>query len=524
MAGQGRDAAGRRQPSRSRSARWWVAGALAALVVGSAALDLASIHSSAGRPGSADPSTSNGFVGSAPLQTMQGFGASGEGWPPDLASFPPAVQRQVADMLFGPSGIRLSMYRYDIGAGAGTPGLPGPQSFLVRAGTYDWSADPGGLAFLRLAARDGVPNLVGFANSAPGVWKTNGKNCGGGLVPADTAAYAAYLTDVVAHLREADGITLSYVSPMNEPDFGFGSCYQEGMAVPPAQRATLIADRGGDLARRAPWAHVIADESSHVRAQLLPELPAWLGRPGVARYVAAIAYHDYGTPQASVLQGLAAAGRRYGKPLWMTEICCVDGHRFGRLYDPTMASGLWLAGRIWSDVAGAGASSFSWWRALSSSLGCDPAASPTCAGSVNHRGWDDGLLYYDPNFRTDGNTAITTTKRYWVFGNFSRYVRPGAVRRPAATTVPGVRLLAFSSASQWTVIVIDDAPAGHAGATLRLRLPTALLRAFVPSAAVRTSATLDLARVALPSLDAHGRLVLQVPPQSVTTYVFGPQS
>lgn len=49
-------------------------------------------------------------------------------------------------------------------------------------------------------------------------------------------AYGTFLADVVQHFIN-DGIPINYISPMNEPDSGFGPspCGQEGMAVAPSQ-------------------------------------------------------------------------------------------------------------------------------------------------------------------------------------------------------------------------------------------------------------------------------------------------
>ena len=119
----------------------------------------------------------------------------------------------------GRNGIALSVYRYNIGGGGVevTHPVRAPETFFVSPGTYDWGKDPGGRLFLRLAAERGVPILIGFVNSAPSVWTTNAASCGGALTPGSEAAFAGYLADVVSHFRDVEGISLSHVSPMNEP-------------------------------------------------------------------------------------------------------------------------------------------------------------------------------------------------------------------------------------------------------------------------------------------------------------------
>src|SRR5262245_10982052 len=138
-------------------------------------------------------------VASTPAQTIQNFGASGAWWVNDLTRFSTANQQRVAQLLFSSSGIQLSAYRYNIGGG-GTgvrAGDRAPQTLLVSPGVYDWNRDPGGTAFLRYAAQNGVPDLIGFVNSAPAVWKDNAKSCGGHVSAGSETAFATYLTDIV---------------------------------------------------------------------------------------------------------------------------------------------------------------------------------------------------------------------------------------------------------------------------------------------------------------------------------------
>ena len=465
-------------------------------------------------------------VSPATAQTMDGFGASGAWWPNDLINFPTSAQTQVADMLFSPSGIDLSSYRYNIGGGG--VGVTNPtravQTMLKSPGVYDWSADAAGMRFLRLAQGHGVPVLVGFVNSAPTEWTTNHKSCGGKLIAGDEGAYTSYLAQIVQHLRATDGITLSAVSPMNEPDNSFGTCGQEGMAVPVEQRGAVVRDLGKALAKHAPSTRVIADESSLATFQFLQEVPQWLSAPGTSKWVAALAHHTYDFPTDSQAAPVSDLASRFGKPLWMTEICCYDGKGpgpvvgFGQQYDPTMTSGLWLADTIYQDVAVIGDAQFDWWTALSSQLGCDPVTDTSCATSLNNSGWNDGLLYYDPEYRSDGNHHIYTTKRYSVLGNFSRYVRPGAVRHRVTGVPAGVDVLAFNKGATWSVVVVNNAAPGAAPVGLRIILPGS--RTIRSTGAFQTSATKDLAAISRPRYRAGAGSVVRVPPQSVTTYTF----
>ncbi|MCL6438642.1 MAG: hypothetical protein K6T51_08510 [Rubrobacteraceae bacterium] len=450
-----------------------------------------------------------------PSQIMQGFGASGAWWPNDLVHFDPGVQRRVGELLFDrEKGIGLSVYRYNIGGGGVGVRIPehAPQTFLVRPGVYDWSRDPGGRLFLELAAGHGVPIIVGFANSAPAIWITNHLNTGGYLIRGAEPHYARYLADVAEHFR-SEGITLSYISPMNEPDYVWGGGVQEGMAVPIIQRAILVEHLGRELARRAPHSRVVADESSQVGSQFIPEVPAWMNVPAAAEQVAALAHHTYDYPDdATLRRARRLVGEFFDRPLWMTEISCWDSRTktYGRQYDPTMTNALWMAGAIHQDLTQANDAAWHWWVALSSALGCDPMKDPSCPYRMNYLGYDKGLIYYDPDYRENGNQQLYLTKRYWVMGNFSRFVRPGYLRHDVLGAPAGLKVLAFSGGGGWQIVATNDSRSPR---TLRLRLPEPHLH---PTAAYETSESRNLEPVAPPSVH-RDLLVAALSPRSVTT-------
>jgi len=460
-------------------------------------------------------------IGSSPVQTMAGFGASGAWWPNDLANFSATVQSQVADMLFGASGIALSVYRYNVGAtepgiNYGNP-VRAPQTFLVSAGSYDWTRDPGGRLFLDLAHSRSVPTLVAFAYSAPGIWTTNGSTQGGSLLPGSESAYAGYLTDIVDHFHTAEGIDLAYVSPMNEPDYTFAGSSQEGMGVPVAQRATLVQALGAQLASRAAYARATADEASHVGDQFNVEVPQWMNVTGTPQSVAVLSHHFYDFPNASTLQQAQQIGSSYGKALWCTEVCCFNSStgQWGRQFDPTIASAVMLGSIIWRCLTYANDAAFHWWVACSSALGFDPVSDPSGLTQVNATGWNDGLLYYDPNYASNGNQAIYTTKRFYGMGNFSRYVRPGDRRYSVSGSPSNLEIAAFATATGWSVVVVNTSSAGSAPTTFQLRLTSTA----TPTGAYETSATRNLQAVAVPTF-SRGVSTITVPAQSLTTLTF----
>jgi O-glycosyl hydrolase len=305
---------------------------------------------------------------------------------------------------------------------------------------------------------------------------------------------------------------------MNEPDNSFGACGQEGMQVPVEQRALVVQELGKELSRQAPYAKVIADETT-ADSILANEAPQWLAVPNTAQYLAAMAHHTYDFPDDALRQRVPPIASSFGRPTWMTEICCYKGSggvatSFGPQYDPTITQGLWLADQIYDDLTIAGDSAWYWWTALSSAIGCDPRADPECVTQVNGQGFNDGLLYYDQNAAGDRGADVFATKRFFVLGQFSRYVRPGAVRHDVHGVRDGVRAMAFERGGGWTVVAWNE---GQTEAAFRLALPGP--RKAVRTA-VATSATDELSPTARPARAGGDGWDVRLAPQTVVTYTF----
>jgi O-glycosyl hydrolase len=535
------------------SSSYYFRGDVADVAVYPAALTPAQILAHYDAAGYSSAPAGVAIVSPTAQQTITGFGASGDWWTTDLYYFPPSAQQEVMRLLYSPTqGIGLSQYRYNIGGGGVGADVPtadeselgpttrAPASFFVAPGIYNFNHNAGGTLFLRMAARYGA-SITAQVNSAPPYFKTNGLSCGGALDMTKAQAYAQYLSTVLQHLRQAYGITVDDLSPMNEPDYTRSDCTQEGMQIPPPDRATVVTDVHAALTQAGLPTKVIADESSQVGTQLLPELGQWVNQPGVAGDLAAIATHTYDFPQPPVLEAAAEAAQAHGLPIWMTEICCIVRDKagyvtYGQGFDPSIAGGLNMADLVYKDLVYGHFSAFDWWVGASAALGCDPATSSSCAAAANTQGYNDGLVYYDPNFAIDGDYQIYQTKRLWAYGNFTRFVRPGATLHVVSGGNPALHILAFEQhdagrpgapgrpgGTEWDVVVIDNSPAGAAPTQVALSLPAGAIRPSGPqpvsSVAYQTSATSNLAPVAGLQPGPNGELVGEVPAQSVTTFV-----
>ncbi|MHC3469764.1 glycoside hydrolase [Streptomyces sp. 7R007] len=442
-------------------------------------------------------------------QTIDDIGASGAWWVNDLQHFKPQVQARVAKLLFSEQGLDLSSYRYNIGGGgvAVTTPARAAEDFLNADGSYDWSRDKGGRTFLKYAARYGVEDLIGFVNSAPAQWTTNGQSCGGQLKAENETDYARYVADVTNHFAR-QGVRLDYISPFNEPDNDFGSCGQEGMKVTVDQRDDIVRALGAEQRARHQKTTIMADESSQT-TQFVSELPQWIAQPGTAPYVSRLAHHTYDNPDDGRLAQVYETSKSVGKTPWASEICCFGKGSTGwnQEYDPTIDNALLMSRIIYKDFATAHDSAFQWWVALASGYGSDPY-------TRNDAGWNDGLIYYDPDYATDGNQQLYFTKRYYALGQYSKFVRPGSVAHNVTGAPDGVEVSAYDRDGTWVVVVNN-----HNSTDTPLSLHFNSEAPVHARQAVRTSATEDWARVAKPAV-SDGTVSATLAARSVTTYVF----
>ena len=389
---------------------------------------------------------------SQPRQTIRHFGAS-DAWSMQFIGLwdNEAEQEKIADWLFStendsqgqPKGIGLSVWRFNLGAGSAEQGReskinPGTRTecFLTKDGTYDWTKQSGQRKFIRMAKQSGVPHFLAFLNSAPVYFTQNGlaTNTGrDGTINLKDDCYddfARFMATSLKGLEEQEGIHFDYLCPVNEPDghWNWLGPKQEGSPATHREIARLARETSKALTEQGLNTQILMDESSDIRCLLGIHETDWqrgnaistffspdstltyVGNlPNVPHLVAAHSYWT-NTPipyMKKVREQLREECKKYGIKFWQTEICIMGNDTEiggGQGYDFTMKTALYVARVIHHDLTYADAESWSWWRA--------------CGG--NYR---DGLIrVYEREQRA------RDSKLLWALGNFSRFIRPGAVR------------------------------------------------------------------------------------------------
>jgi len=422
-----------------------------------------------------------------PRQTIRHFGASDAWSMQNIGIWPEEDrQRQIADWLFSletdrqgkPLGIGLSLWRFNLGAGSSEQGEAAQinrdtrtECLLQADGTWDWSRQAGQRRFLQLARERGVPHFLAFLNSPPVFMTQNGlaTNTGRGgtlnLRDDQYDAFGQFMAKAVKGIEEHDGIHFDCLCPVNEPDghWNWLGPKQEGSPATNREIARLVRAASKAFRQEGVSTQLLVNESSDLRCLLGIYQTTWergntirtfFSRDSSATYLGdtpqvppLILGHSYwtNTPVSymkRIRQELRDTCRKYGIKFWQSEICIMSNDREiggGGGYDFTMKTGLYVARVIHHDLCYADAESWSWWRA--------------CGGN-----YKDGLIrVYDRQHEAQDSRLM------WCLGNYSRFVRPGAVRYEVSTARPvkgkesrGVMVSAYRNADgSWAVVAIN---------------------------------------------------------------------
>ncbi|MBR6249142.1 MAG: xylanase [Muribaculaceae bacterium] len=496
-------------------------------------------------------------------QTIVDFGAS-DAWLGDYIGryFSDAMKERAAKLLFSqafnrggnPEGIGLSNWRVNLGGGSAEQGneskIDDPyrraESFLASNGVdYDWSKAAGQQYFMRKAKEYGVENILFFCNSAPVQYTKSGTACnsdgawGSNLKSDCYDDFAEYLATVTEHFTEA-GYHISYVSPVNEPEYDWGGG-QEG--------SPWLNEEITRLARAIDASFTNHNLSTQI---LIPEAGAWYfltgwtlqwgGRacdqieaffnPSRATYIGnlkhvapAVAGHDYWTFTTN--NGLTSdrsrardVAARYGIDLFQTEWSMLEdapqpstGFPEGGYSTATyMDIALFMGKLIHCDMVYGNMASWSYWTAFAQER--YGQKNRFYLLRVNANGDSGNESYGD--LRNGG--TILDNRNLWVLGNYSRFVRPG-YKRVSLTGADDINALMGSAyvspdGKQLVAVFVNMDQAPH---TVSLNLTGSAL-GIASLKKYTTSATNALTWDRNLPAEYHGEAI-EVPERSVVTMV-----
>ncbi|MGD0065635.1 MAG: cellulose binding domain-containing protein [Streptosporangiaceae bacterium] len=436
--------------------------------------------------------------GGTTFQAITGFGASeGFGEAATVMNASSAVQTQALNLLYGTSGgAGLTILRNEISADSGdtieptAPSSPSAAPSYVSLASID--QDMGQLWFAQqIKARFGVTNVFADAWSAPAFMKTNDETDNGGAVCGMSGAtcssgnweqaYANYLKQYAADYAAA-GDPLTYVGPENEANL---STSYDSMQVTPAQTAQFLDVFGPTMAGTGTGVECCATEGWDYAQQYAAAIEA---DPTASADTAVFTSHGYTEAPTTPLSG-------WSKPAWETEWSTFE------TWDPAWddgsdASGLTWAQHIFAGLDSANLSAFLYWWGST---------------TPSENGDNEGLI------QINGST-VTPSGRLWALGNFSDFVRPGAVRIGASTSDGNLTLDAFKNTNGTISVVVLNT--GSSPDTVSYSLSGTGTPNGATVTPFLTNASNDIAAQATTSVSG-GAFTGTIPARSLETYVVG---
>lgn len=324
--------------------------------------------------------------------------------------------------------------------------------------------------------------------------KTNGRDTNGGTlcgVPGANCgsgdwrqAYANYLVAYINFYAEA-GVKISHLGFLNEPDYtaSYASMQSNGnqaadfikVLYPTLEAANLTSQVGIACCDSMSWNNQV-NMVNNIRSA------------GLEDRLKAVTSHTYtGSPWGPM---------NARAPVWLSEQCDLNGqwttewYRFGGA-----GEGLTWANNIYTAVVNYNVSGYLYW---------------------------EGVQWPNPNtnekiIRVDERTeTYEVSRRLWAFANWSRYVRPGAVR-VATSGGSGVRTAAFRNEDGTIAVIAISTGGSNTNVSVRISggdAPVAV-QAFVSDGTrncARTEATLA----------ADGTVSGSVAARSITTFFILP--
>lgn len=377
---------------------------------------------------------------------------------------------QVLDMLFSRErGIGAQILRLIIGDG----GVNDIGWGTVYDGSADtiWPEETGGFVWdrpdwprvrenfdrdqvwlAREAVKRGVSCIIASCWTAPYWMKTNHSvigSAGAELKPEHYRDFAVYLAEYVLGYEREFGIRIDLVSPTNEPDItvGYPGCHWTPQTLADFTAHYLIPV----FREKNVKAKICLPEHSHWGEN--DYIRALCEDPECAGYLAHVNAHEY-NPSVRELDSMSLP-RSLRAEIWMTEYCNAENGRNAA----GIGGGLFAADLMLRTLTQADASAWLWWWGAANNYNDGSDLIRLCSTGTDQK---DGPTE---------NGALRVFKRFYTFGNFSRFIHPGMVRigagiakstnSPEVPPLPdgcesgtGLRTAAFLDRESGTTVII----------------------------------------------------------------------
>ncbi len=372
--------------------------------------------------------------GATTYQTIDGFGMSEAfGQANSIRNLGTTARQQALDLLFNTgNGAGFSILRSLIPSDSGSIEPTAPSGGPSGTPHYVWSGDDAqdaGQLWLAKQAKNsyGVNTFYNDAWSAPGYMKTNGSETNGGSLCGTPGASCssgdwrqAYANYLIQHTRywAGAGITPTAVGFVNEPSL---TTSYSSMLANSSQAASFLSVFGPAMKSSGLSTTVACCDT--LGFDLLPGyVSAVSGNSAANAGTGLFTSHGYSNAPSTPVN-------TSGRHVWESE-WAVNGSTWTTTWDSTAeAAGITWAQRIHTALTGANVNAFLYW-------------------------WGVSATSHDSSLIGLNGSTLTPSKRYYALSNYSRYIRPGAVRVAATTGDSNLKASAYRNTDGTVIIVV----------------------------------------------------------------------
>lgn len=366
---------------------------------------------------------------------FEGWGTSLCWWANRLGSSEKLI-KDSARLFFSDEGLGLNIMRYNIGGGDDPSHkhikrtdseMPGWWKYDEdkKIFVFNSDTDKNQLSVLRecYKASGDDAYVEAFSNSPPYYMTVSGCSSGGknpisnNLKKSQIVPFAQYLANVCDYIQKNHNIKIKSLAAMNEPFTNYWRYFsekQEGCHVSPGKMQSDVLVAAAKALREKNLSHitVTASDETNTRLQLIALKK--LSREALSA-VGRVSTHTYSkaTPKVGKL------AREMGKNIWMSETdwSSTSGENPGE-----MGPALWLSEKIIEDIYTIMPSAWVIWQIVAAYI----SRVPDSEGRLDMSQMPDlNKGFWGTAFADMDKEEIYLTQKYYAFGQFSRYIRPG---------------------------------------------------------------------------------------------------
>lgn len=361
------------------------------------------------------------------MQTLYGWGTSACWWSQYCKN--EDDQNKIIDLLYGDNGLKLNIYRYNIGGGTDMDNcrVANPwrrsESFMLfdketEKRTWDFSRDKTAVEIMKKSIATGnVDTLILFCNSPHYSHTSTGQASGSllyhtcNLPKMNYKKFADYVLTVAQHFID-QGLPVKYISPINEPQWKWGGGYvwQEGCHYETEEVLEVFHIFAKEIIDRKMDVKLYGPESGAMLENTEDYLNALKNDELVMSVMDIFAYHSYhsdNSPEDRYVFKEKLVDKNPQLRFDMSEWCELPN----KSHTKDFKGALITARIIGQDLIFAGAQSWTSWVAVNQFSIKD-----------DQNDYSDALITSNDDF---SNWYVA--KRYIGFAHFSKYIPVGSV-------------------------------------------------------------------------------------------------